>query len=263
MPKRRVAPPREWVSIEDPRETRTWHLDLTFLASSWHCIFGQGCQGVLPDRAPDRHLGCCSHGAYFTDKADRERIVRLAEELDDSEWQLAAAGRRQGVGAKVGKTADGSTEWRTRLVDDACIFLNRVGFPAGPGCALHLHALRTGRHFSETKPEVCWQVPLRRVDEEQADGSIRSTVTEFDRAAWGEGGREFGWWCTEEPAAFGAAEPVYVSMAVELRAMIGAKVYAQLAAHLDARRAGEGELRPHPAERRIVLQRARDGAAIA
>ena len=56
-------------------------------------------------------------------------------------------------GAQMEGDAD---SWRTRLVDDACIFLNRPGFPAGAGCALHLHAMREGRHHSEVKPDVCW-----------------------------------------------------------------------------------------------------------
>ena len=30
-----------------------WQLDVTFLLSSWQCIFGDGCQGVL-DRAGTR-----------------------------------------------------------------------------------------------------------------------------------------------------------------------------------------------------------------
>ena len=89
-------------------------------------------------------------------------------------------------------TTSGPTEWKTTVVKDACIFLNRPGFPAGPGCALHLHALNTGKHFSDFKPEVCWQVPLRRIDDEQDDGSVISRLTEFGRDGWGEGGEDFG-----------------------------------------------------------------------
>ena len=49
------------------------------------------------------------------------------------------------------------------------MFLNRPDFEAGPGCALHLHAMNTGQHFSETKPTVCWQLPLRAVDRDEED----------------------------------------------------------------------------------------------
>ena len=130
----------------------------------------------------------------------------------------------------------GPTEWKTTVVDDACIFLNRPDFDAGPGCALHLHALNTGKHFSEYKPEVCWQVPLRRIDDEQDDGTVISRLTEFGREGWGEGGEDFAWWCTEAPEAFIGARPVYESMAVELRKMLGKKLYRQVVEYLDGRR---------------------------
>ena len=51
---------------------------------------------------------------------------------------------------------------KTRIVDGACIFLNRPGFAGGTGCALHLLALDQGRELRETKPDVCWQLPIRR-----------------------------------------------------------------------------------------------------
>src|SRR5437660_10523275 len=55
----------EWVSFDDPDEERTWVFDLTFLTSSWECIFGQGCLGVFDVPAPERNHGCCSWGAHF------------------------------------------------------------------------------------------------------------------------------------------------------------------------------------------------------
>jgi hypothetical protein len=90
-------------------------------------------------------------------------------------------------------------------------------------------------HHSDLKPEVCWQLPLRRIDDEQDDGTVVSRLTEFGREGWGEGGEDFGWWCTEESAAFGGAEPVYRSMAVELRKMLGKSLAKQVTAYLDGR----------------------------
>ena len=107
----------------------------------------------------------------------------------------------------VKKLADG--DLGTRLVDGACIFLNRPGFPAGAGCALHKAAEAQGRSHVELKPEVCWQLPLRREDETAADGRVTSVVRQWDRRHWGEGGDEFHWWCTEDPEAFVGHEPVY------------------------------------------------------
>src|SRR5262249_45604765 len=154
-----------------------------------------------------------------SDRKDRDHIVKMARGLDPSVWEFAKVGRKKGIYAKVGKDEDGKPEWRTRLVDGACIFLNRPGFPTGPGCALHQEAMRRGVHHSDLKPEVCWQLPLRRVDEEQEDGTVVSRLTEFGREGWGEGGQDFARWCTESPEAFGAAQPVYVTLGPDLQKM--------------------------------------------
>ena len=140
-------------------------------------------------------------------------------------------------------------------MDDACVFLNRVGFEAGPGCALHLHALRTGQHHSEVKPEVCWQLPLRRLDEVQEDGSVISYLSEFGRDGWGEGGLDFGWWCTEAPEAFTGADPVYRSLEPELRLMLGDGVYDELAKYLDERVASRPAAVRHPSEVPVTFGR--------
>jgi len=233
-----VGPAREWVSFADPAEEgRTWQIDVTFLLSSWECIFGCGCQGILTEPTPELAQGCCSHGAHFSDKADRDHVVKAARSLTAGEWQFAEVAKRKGIFKKAGKNDDGSPDWQTRVVKDACIFLNRADFAAGPGCALHLHALNVGEHFSEFKPEVCWQLPLRRIDDEQDDGTVVSRLTEFGRDGWGEGGEDFAWWCTEAPEAFTGSRPVYESMGAELRKMLGKRLYRQVVAYLDDRRA--------------------------
>lgn len=245
----RSGPVREWVSFDDPSDKgRRWQIDVTFLTSHWKCIFGEGCQGVFTEPAPELAEGCCSYGAHFSDRKDRDNVVKVAERLSDSEWQFAKTGRAKGVYAKSGKDEDGKTEWRTRLVDDACIFLNRPGFAAGPGCALHLHALRSGQHHSDVKPEVCWQLPLRRVDDEQEDGTVISTLSEFGRDGWGEGGDDFAWWCTEAPEAFVGQEPVYESMGEELRRMLGDKLYRRVVEYLAQREQSNPPPVKHPSE---------------
>ena len=103
----------------------------------------------------------------------------------------------------------------------------------GTGCALHKAAEAKGRSHVEFKPEVCWQLPLRREDETSPDGHVTSVVRQWDRRHWGEGGAEFHWWCTEDPEAFVGHEAVYVSMRTELETMAGKAVYRKLAAYLD------------------------------
>ena len=75
---------REWLSFEDPDEHRTWLFDVTFLTSNWTCIYGAGCPGIEVDPAPERQLGCCTHGAYLSDDDDLAHVRRCIEELDDS-----------------------------------------------------------------------------------------------------------------------------------------------------------------------------------
>lgn len=222
---------REWVSFEDPVEDRTWMFDVTFLASGWHCLYGHGCQGVLTFPAAELEQGCCSYGAHFTDEADTERVRNAADALPPGTWQYASRSRRGGA---LKRTSGGGT--MTRLVDGACIFLNRPGFAGGAGCALHRAALEQGRLPLEFKPNVCWQLPLRRQDSVDSSGHVTSCLTQWDRKGWGEGGKDFAWWCSEATEAFRGSNPVYRSMAAELVAMIGPTLYLELAAYLDARR---------------------------
>ncbi|HJV08645.1 MAG TPA: hypothetical protein VJ653_03165, partial [Acidimicrobiales bacterium] len=147
---------REWVSFEDPTEERTWVFDVTFLLSRWTCIFGNGCQGVLTGPAAELVQGCCSYGAHFTDAGDEARVEAAAATLTPAQWQFRREGRQRGV---VKTNAEG--ERVTRMVADACVFLNRPGFAAGAGCALHRAALDRGERPMDLKPDVCWQLPLR------------------------------------------------------------------------------------------------------
>jgi hypothetical protein len=73
-----------------------------------------------------------------------------------------------------------------------------------------------------------------------------STVTEFDRRGWGEGGHDLNWYCTSSPDAHVGGEPLYVSYGPELTELIGKPAYEKLAA-LCARRLEQGLLAEHPA----------------
>lgn len=238
------ADAHEWVSFEDPAEKRTWRFDVTFLLSNWHCIYGRGCQGVLTSPAPELAEGCCSYGANFTGPEDLQRVRAAAKTLTDEQWQFRKAGLRGGIARR----GPGQVSL-TRLVKGACIFLNRPGFPGGPGCALHRAALERGAHPMELKPDVCWQLPLRREDTVNSDGSVTSTLGQWERAHWGAGGQDFAWWCTEAPEAFTASLPLWRHMQDELIALVGKDVFALLASYLAARQAS-GCVLPHPALRR-------------
>ena len=92
-------------------------------------------------------------------------------------------------------------------------------------------------------PEVCWQLPLRRIDSTDDNGHVTSTLREWKRRDWSEGGFEFAWWCTDEPEAFVGDHTVLVSMADELIAMVGKTIYKLLVTAV-AERAGPALTHP-------------------
>jgi hypothetical protein len=154
---------REWVEFYDPENPE--HLiaaDLTWLLSRWTCVFGTpACHGTVAGRPDD---GCCSHGAFLSDDDDRARLDDAVTTLTDEDWQF----REKGLSRKGYLELDeneGQPQYRTRKHKDACIFLNRPGFPAGSGCALHSKALKLGVAPLTMKPDVCWQLPIRRSQE--------------------------------------------------------------------------------------------------
>lgn len=217
-----------WVEFTDPADdNQVLRCDLTWLTSAWTCIFGRGCHGIYKERPDD---GCCTHGAYFSDDDDERRVVSFARELGADDWQYREAGLMSGV---LEKDDEGAT--KTRQIDGACIFHNRPGFAGGVGCALHAHALKHDMQPLETKPDVCWQLPIRRAyrDVERPDGTsyLEITIGEYDQGAWGSGGHDMDWYCTADPEAHVGPDPVYVSCAPELRALMGDAAYDLLAKH--------------------------------
>jgi len=237
--------PREWLEFTDPADPE--HLvraDLTWLLSRWACVFGKGCHGVVAGRSAD---GCCSHGAFFTDADDEKRVRGAAQRLNRNTWQHYRRGFARWTELDE---LDGKPARRTALVDGACVFHNRPGFPGGYGCALHAQALRDGVHPLEYKPDVCWQLPIRREQEwvTRPDGSrvLLSVIAEFDRRGWGEGGHDLHWWCTSSPEAHGGSRPLYQEYEPELTALLGELAYRRLA-ELCAARQAQGLVAVHPA----------------
>jgi len=238
-----TAPSREWVTIPVPgKERKQWQIDVTFLMSSWRCIFGQGCQGVLTEPAPELVEGCCSYGAHESEVKVKDKVEKLAKKLGDDEWQFKSIGLKKGVWKKAAKD-----EWQTRLHKDACIFLNRPDFEGGPGCALHVAALEAGERPMDWKPDVCWQLPLRLEDKLDDEGYMTSTLREWKRRDWGAGGEEFHWWCTDSSEAFVGKEPVYKYLREEIVELIGQQVYDHLVALLER---PKWTPLPHPAVKR-------------
>ena len=198
----------------------TWRFDIGFLTSSWTCIFGRGCEGILPERAAHLGQGCCSVGAAL-DGDDGPTVAARTTWLEPGRFQHHA------VAATGGIFAD-DTRRNTRVVDGACIFLNRPGFEGGAGCALHLAALDAGESPVDWKPSVCWQLPVKVDWEPREDGGEVATVRGWTRRDWGEIGTTMAWCCTEEPEAHVGDRPVVDAMADELVAIVGQAVHVEL-----------------------------------
>ena len=234
----------EWVSFEDD-DGDTYVFDITFLVSNWTCVFGGGCQGVLDGPAAELEQGCCSYGAHFSSADDVKRVKRHVKRLDPEDWQFHREAKL--LGGPIHTNDEGETV--SRLVDDACIFLNRPGHPGGPGCALHRAALRHGERPLDWKPDVCWQLPLRLDDHTDENGFHTFTLREWKRRDWGEGGPEFHWWCTDDDLAFRARKPVWQTLKDEICEMVGEEMYDNVVRYVRARPKRTETFLPHPAVR--------------
>ncbi len=252
MPEVPLDFPRQWVEFVDPADPA--HLikaDLTWLTSRWTCIFGRGCAGI--DAEPS------GRGLL------RARCALLGEEGPQARRQVgrqahAGSWQRYKVGHKKGWIDEEDGAEKTRVVKGACIFHNDEDFEGGYGCALHHLATAEGVSFIETKPEVCWQLPLRRSYDRRKyeDGTEQLVVVlgEYQRRDWGAGGHDFPWYCTANTEAHIGTEPVFVSNRDEIVALIGQPAYDELARLCRARelllqqKRFDLGLTPHPADPR-------------
>ena len=100
-------------------------------------------------------------------------------------------------------------------------------------------AERTDRQPLEVKPDVCWQLPVRRTFDqvERPDGThiLVISITEYDRRGWGAGGHDLDWYCTGSTDAHIAADPVYVTERGTLIELMGRPAYDVLRTHCEAR----------------------------
>jgi len=214
-----------WISFSDQEHT-TWLFDLTFLTSNWTCTFGTTCQGTEPGDNGAR--GCCAHGAYLLDDGEKDLVVAMANRLTPDQWQ-----NHELVEVSEDLFAEIDGDPTTRRVDDACIFLNQPGFAGGHGCALHIGAIAHAERPLDWKPAVCWQVPFRLEEYEDGAGTRTVVVRAWRRSDWGEGGDDFGWWCTDELLPGQPSEQTWRHHVDELVELVGAEPVALLRDYLD------------------------------
>jgi len=209
----------EFVAVADG-DVR-WRFERSFLSSNWTCIWGRGCLGIGDVPAPDLGLGCCSVGAEMGDADEAMTTSALATMIPPELWEHAAAVDEDDAFSSPSRTS-------TKVVDGACIFLNRPGFTGGAGCALHLAALDAGESPRDWKPAVCWQLPIRVDWAPQPDGTEVATVRRWSRADWGAEGATMAWCCTEGREAYVGTEPVIESLAEPLERLVGPAVMVAL-----------------------------------
>jgi hypothetical protein len=208
--------------VVDPVDGTRWRVDVGFLRSSWTCLWGNGCKGILDEPAESLMQGCCSVGAEMLDEDEAMLVAALGLTLDPARFQHHAEAAEGGVFSDRTRT-------NTRVVDGACIFFNRPGFDGGTGCALHLAGEDAGESVLDWKPEVCWQLPLR-IDRDGATATLRR----WSRADWGPDGETMHWCCTERPTRPGQADayvgdrPVIESLAEEIEALVGPDVFVEI-----------------------------------
>jgi hypothetical protein len=199
----------------------TWRLDRAFLTSNWTCLWGHGCKGILDVPAEHLNQGCCSIGAELADPEEAMTISAIAATLDPEFFQFHQAIDADDVFSDSART-------NTKVVDGACIFLNRPGFDGGEGCALHIAAIRAGESPTAWKPSVCWQLPIKVDWEASTDGKETATLRRWERRDWGEDGDSMHWCCTEGPEAYIGDRMVVDSLADELTEVLGEPVYVEL-----------------------------------
>ena len=237
---RGVQGPLEWVTFPAEEPDLQYRVNVSFLLSNYQCIFGRGCQGLL-NRGARPDVACCERGVTFFDEADFERISSRVEQLTSEDCDHIDHIRSRGWY----QSSSAGRPYKTRKLGDACIFANRNGGAAGkPGCAFHHLAGRLGIHHSETKPFICWTVPINFTYESADEPGGRTTliVSAFTADAWGgsddqeepTGRGHMGYWCIDTPDAFIGSQPVYKSMERELRAGMSNSGYERMAELLDA-----------------------------
>jgi hypothetical protein len=224
--------------VEVTEGDRLWRFETSFLNSNWSCIWGRGCLGIESSPNPDSGHGCCSWGAQMDTVDEAMNLSAMAAMIPDHLFQHRHTADAEGIFSDETRT-------NTKVVDGACIFLNRPGFHGGAGCALHLAAEEAEELPLDWKPSVCWQLPIKvdwqltaTDDESRVNAHPQTveiaTVRGWQRKDWGEDGETMAWCCTEGPEAYVGEERVIDSLAAEIAEIVGETVWVELRSKWDA-----------------------------
>ena len=82
--------PEKFEQFVDPVDGTRWNVDMGFLSSSWRCVWGEGCQGILDDPAEELQQGCCSVGVELFDEEEAMLLFATAVKNSWAELLLVA-----------------------------------------------------------------------------------------------------------------------------------------------------------------------------
>ena len=214
-----------------------------------------GLPGHLQRRPPT--TGCCTLGAHFADKDDEKRVAAYVAQLDDDALAVhppAAPGAQARTGSRPTTRASARPAPSRSTASGLRLPQPRRLPPPAPAARCTGWRCAQGRNPLETKPDVCWQLPIRRTfrDVERQDGTTYTEVSigEYDRRGWGPGGHDLDWYCSGNTEAHVAPEPVYVTNEPELVELMGRAAYDELVRHCEAHLRSRSALALHPADPR-------------
>ena len=261
------AGPVDWLTVWNDDDGYTTRVNLSFLASNWKCIYGQGCPGIFPKSAttiaPD--IACCMDGFYMVDQDDYNTVDKHVGMLTPDDWdsELQREYTRTGKWAIARRPFtgddeedDGKSNVKSRVIRGGCIFANRadgsVGSTGKIGCAfLHMgNRLNAGEHdiFDNSEehknymPHVCSTVPIKTYWNDAGEWVIDAWSVDMwriDRWPFDEDGASDSfthWWCVDSADAYVAKDMVVDRMRRELIDYLGDELYETVRSSIHARK---------------------------
>ena len=246
----------EWLEFAHPeKDDYMFRVNVSLMLSGYQCIYGSGCPSIKAD-LPREDVGCCAQGVTFEDEDDFKHVEKMVGELTEADCANLDHVRNKGWYIRTPK----GEPRNTRKLGNKCIFANPAPTKPGDpqmGCSFHALADRTGRHHSDTKPVICWSVPIySNLDYDDGNDVDVFTVTNVTANTWGardpepedgdEGRGYFTYWCMDTPDAFVGSVPFYIDNEVELRKIMGDPGYERMAELL------KDKVRQHPMPGELV-----------
>ena len=244
LPEKGLDFAREWVEFVDPADAeQIFRCDLTWLTSSWGCIFGNGCHGIVPGRAAD---GCCSHGAFYSGRADEKRVREFAEQLTPETWQYYKKGQKGFTETRRRQAAHAPGRRRVHLLEPPGVRRRRRLLVAQPR-ADHRPAPagdQARRVLAATDPpHLRLGRPARRDQgADRHDRRVRPPGLGSGRT------RPHLVVHGSSPEAHGARDRVYVSYGPELTELMGVQGYASSSSTASGDSPSKTPVAPHPAD---------------